>query len=47
LNGRDKIQVQYSPNTLRNNTGALQREDTEAGIKQQGFIDPEIKAYLA
>jgi hypothetical protein len=38
--------VQYSPNTLR---GGIQREEIVDSSKQgaAGFIDPEIKAYLA
>lgn len=46
LNGKDKILVQYSPNTLR---GGVQREEVADNSKHggAGFIDPEIKAYLA
>jgi hypothetical protein len=45
LNGKDKIEVQYSTNSLRGN---FQKEEAVTSqTNPAGFIDPEIKAYLA
>ena len=51
INGRDKIEVKYSANSLRSNreeySGTTAQQVGAAAQHGSGsFIDPEIKAYL-
>ena len=47
MNGKDKIEVSFAPNSSRNPRAQEEvMEQTAGGQHGTSFIDPEIKAYL-